>query len=552
MKHLLKEKHLPFLNEFIDCINDFVFVMEVTSDGEFKYVTLNSTAQASIGQKDVIGYKIEEVIPENYALILLEHYKQVIESKDKVIFEFSDNQMNTFEEVSLNPFFGENGEISYIVSITRDISKRKRVERELSINEQKYKSLVENNSDSVFALDLEGNFLSVNQAGERLSGYHKDELIGTNFSKLVLEECLEETYEHFLKAKAGSTEEYKVKVIHKNEEVALTLVKNVPIIVEGEVIGIYGIAKDITEEHEMNKIIKYNEEFYRNLIDQSPDPILIHQEGFIKYGNYAFMKLVEASSKEQLFGKALNDFIPFIGRSSVEERVNELLEGGHSEPVEGPIVTLDGEARQVEFFETTTTYKGKPAIHAVLRDITKRKELETKIEKMAFYDYLTDLPNRQLFKEHMEKAIENAKRKNTSFALLFIDGDEFKDVNDTVGHEGGDAFIKEFASRLSESVRNVDTVARIGGDEFNILLADINDEKQVVNIIERINENLSRPWEYDGYSMDMTMSVGIALYPDHGESMKSLVIKADDALYTVKERGGNDFQFYNESIGKTE
>ncbi|MGO4886361.1 diguanylate cyclase domain-containing protein [Anaerobacillus sp. MEB173] len=433
-----KVNHQLFLEKIINCINDYIFVMEVGEGPTFTFITVNERAKIALGVNDeVLGKKIEEVVSNEKAEFLTNIYKEVLTKNDKVIFEFSDKE-GRFEETSLNPYLNENGDITHIVAVVRDISERKRIERA------------------------------------------------------------------------------------------------------------YGIVKDHTVEQEIFENVKSNELYYRTLIDRSPDPTVIHQDGYIRYVNYAYATLLESSSREKLIGKAIEDFSPISQREYLREKIQYFYEEQDSMSMEDKIITLTGKTREVEVFATKTTYKNKEAVYAVLRDVTDRKKIERKIENMAFYDYLTELPNRQLFKELLEKAIEDAKRYKKNFALLYIDGDKFKDVNDTIGHQGGDEFIKAFAKRIQDSVRKVDTVARVGGDEFNVLLMNIQNNKEILHVIKRIYQNLEKEWSYDEQVLPMLMSVGVAVYPEDGEDFKTLVKNADEALYAAKENGGNIYQFFHE------
>lgn len=166
---------------------------------------------------------------------------------------------------------------------------------------------------------------------------------------------------------------------------------------------------------------------------------------------------------------------------------------------------------------------------------------EKKIEFMAYYDYLTVLPNRFLFKDRIQQALNIAKRNGTQLGVMFIDLDNFKVVNDTIGHKGGDFLIKEVAQKLQEKVRKTDTVARFGGDEFMIMLTDIKDEDDVPTIADKIMEMFSQSFKIQEQYFLITASAGISLYPIDGEDAETLVKNADTAMYKAKDKGKNQF-----------
>ena len=201
-------------------------------------------------------------------------------------------------------------------------------------------------------------------------------------------------------------------------------------------------------------------------------------------------------------------------------------------------------------------------VFGTLQDVTERKDIERKIRHLAYYDVLTDLPNRQLFLDRLSWAIEFAKRHQTMPVLMFLDLDRFKHVNDTYGHNVGDELLKDVAVRLKQSLRITDQVAlgvsgfanvelsRLGGDEFTVLLTDIERREDVVQVAQRIIESLEEPFSCEGHEFVVTPSIGIAVYPEDGRDVESLVKNADLAMYHAKEKGRNGFEFYQQSMGE--
>lgn len=183
-------------------------------------------------------------------------------------------------------------------------------------------------------------------------------------------------------------------------------------------------------------------------------------------------------------------------------------------------------------------------------DITERKNIEQKVRQMAHYDALTELPNRILMDDRLKQALAQAKRDNKFLALMFLDLDKFKPVNDTLGHNIGDMLLKQVAKRLQLSVRATDTVARIGGDEFIVLLPTIDDTPDAVIVAEKIQEALNQPFEVSGHKLNISSSIGIALYPQHATDDHGLLVNADMAMYYSKNAGRNNIQIYREDMRK--
>jgi diguanylate cyclase (GGDEF)-like protein/PAS domain S-box-containing protein len=182
------------------------------------------------------------------------------------------------------------------------------------------------------------------------------------------------------------------------------------------------------------------------------------------------------------------------------------------------------------------------------RDITDRKDSEARIQYLAFNDSLTDLPNRVLFKERMNRAVLSAKRSGKSFALMAIDLDKFKPVNDTYGHHVGDQLLTAVAGRLKAAVRETDTVARLGGDEFAVIATGLKNPQQAEMIAQSIVKVTAQPLFIDGHQFNNHLSIGIAIFPTDANKLEDLMIDADKALYSVKEKGGGGFAFYNPDL----
>ena len=182
------------------------------------------------------------------------------------------------------------------------------------------------------------------------------------------------------------------------------------------------------------------------------------------------------------------------------------------------------------------------------RDITERRQAETRLAYMANYDSVTGLPNRHLLRERLDRAIKHEARSHRHLAVMFLDLDNFKSINDTLGHDVGDRVLQVVANRLLACLRESDTVARIGGDEFTVLVEDMTTMESIAALAQQIIDSLSLPFPLDGREMFCTVSVGIAIYPDDSESLDGLMKSADSAMYRAKEQGRNTYRFFTEDM----
>ncbi len=301
----------------------------------------------------------------------------------------------------------------------------------------------------------------------------------------------------------------------------------------------------------MSEKLRASERLHRYLVESSPDLIFtLDADGRFSYINPRIESLL-GYERRRLMRR------PFASLVLPEdlERVHELLQTQQNAHTQGFSHELRLRRAQAEG-HITVVLQGIPmlnrddptgryvGLYGVARDISERKRAEEIISFQAYHDQLTRLPNRILFRDRLELAIAQAQRKSGSLAVMFVDIDRFKLVNDTYGHASGDTLLRGIASRLSSSLRRGDTLARLGGDEFTILLPDIADAEDAEVIARKILWALEEPFQLDHGEFRATASVGIALYPQDGDSAESLTQHADLAMYQVKRCGKNSFRFF--------
>ncbi|WP_375539604.1 putative bifunctional diguanylate cyclase/phosphodiesterase [Rugamonas fusca] len=311
--------------------------------------------------------------------------------------------------------------------------------------------------------------------------------------------------------------------------------------------------------------LENSEKMYRYLVDSSPDIIYtLNHEGKFTFVNDRAQQLL-GFTREELIGKHYSILVHdedqeraryVFNERRVDERASRNVElrlkcntgNGVERTFNNTLMTIslnaigmhvpDQDIKQREFFGT----------YGVARDITDRKRAEEVISYQAYHDILTDLPNRMLFKDRLGLAVIQAKRKLTELAVMFVDLDRFKLVNDTLGHVKGDELLQLVALRLKDCLRRGDTLARQGGDEFTIVLPELRDRQDAKAIADKFLECLHKPFDLDGHEVHISASIGIAIYPSDGETIDELLRHADIAMYQVKALGKNGHSFYHNSM----
>ena len=278
--------------------------------------------------------------------------------------------------------------------------------------------------------------------------------------------------------------------------------------------------------------------------------IMINESGEIHGFNPAAEQIF-GYSQQEIMGKNVNMLMPEPHRNQHDAYISRYLSTGQGRIIglRGQEVTAarkNGEQFPVELSLSEMMLGGKRYFIGILRDITERKLTEKKIAHLAHYDYLTDLPNRARFLDNLDHSIALAKRNKYKVAVLFLDLDGFKLVNDTLGHDGGDLLLKVVAKRLKETIRGSDTVARVGGDEFIFVLDNVGSNENAALVAKKIIDVLSEPFVIDGRQCRVGGSIGISIYPVDSEDNDVLIKQADDAMYLAKQSGKNTYKFFPE------
>jgi len=405
-------------------VQDMVFVMKVEEGPKFRYLFVNEPGMKKANLTlEAIGKTLLDVLPAKFGKSLQQKYEYMLSRKEMITFDdqfvFSDGTI-IYGETILTPVFNEKNSISYVVAVTRDVTEWSIEKNKIIESEQRYRSIVDHNLDAIFTINPEGKVLEANPSAALLTGYSEKQMSNHSIYDIINDHDLAKFKGMIEKTCLGyALESLDCKILNDKGQLLIVQIKTVPIVIHGNIKGLYIICKDLSEQAKNMEMIKF----------------------------------------------------------------------------------------------------------------------------MAFHDQLTGLLNRRALLEHLHNHIYSPTKKNQEFALISIDLDRFKFLNDTLGHLAGDEILKRVAERLLQFQNDKCFIYRVGGDEFTILMVN-TDRHSTSTFVRKVFSAFSQSFYFNSQEYYISPSIGISMYPIDGKDAEMLIKNADEALFRVKERGKAHYQFY--------
>ncbi|MAY42302.1 MULTISPECIES: EAL domain-containing protein [unclassified Neptuniibacter] len=438
--------------------------------------------------------------------------------------------------------------LGYLINF---IERKHDIEEQLVSSTAQLKGLFDASPDLMWLKDINGVYLMCNHQFAKFFGAPESEIRGQTDYDYV-DETLANLFramdKKVIASGCQSKNEEWVNFATDGKDVLLETIKTPIYGSDGQIIGVLGVAHDITQRAQNEARLRQSAIVFESttegvIITDKASDILDVNQSFSEITGYLKEEVVGKNTRILSSGKHDDDFY--------RQMWNTVQNTGRWR---GEVWNKRKDNTIYPEWLTISEVKNKKGevIHyvAVFSDITSIKESQERLDHLAFHDALTGLPNRVSFNSKLEAALKHANRRNSKLAILFIDLDNFKNINDSFGHHAGDNLLKYIATGLKSITRKEDTVARIGGDEFIILFEDIDNTDHIIGAIEKIMTIISSKFEIEGHSIQVSASVGVSLFPMDGDNPVNLIRNADAAMYRAKEEGRNTFQFYTRDLTK--
>ncbi len=537
-----------FLQSLIDNLPLMVYARDMRGTSA-RTIVWNETAETVTGYASdvVLGNDDEEHFPAEIRATFNELESRmtatpmVINVPD-MAFTSRAGELHFLRIVAV-PLRDENGNLEYVLGIAEDITVSRRQELTLRSKQAELAAANDASPLGLFRTDPDGNCTYVNRTYEEMSGLATAQAMGDGWVRAIHPEDRLKVFQawgHATGEHASYQGAYRFR--HDNGRIVWVSMKTAPIVVDGAVEGYVGSVDDITLRRESELALSKSEQRLRTITDTLPALVaFVDAEQRYRFNNLAYQRAF-GINREDIKYQTIREFVgeeqyavmsPYLDRALQGERVtfeHEEGSGDDSRWAEATYIPqLDDDGKEVV------------GIHMMMHDITDKKHEQGRLLQLAQVDSLTGLLNRAGFEKKLAQALEDAHEQQSLMALLYLDIDHFKSINDTHGHLVGDALLRAFSGRLSRALRSVDTIARLGGDEFTVIMEDLTHTEDAEKTAGKIVDSMRALFKLEGLPLSITASIGVAFCPGTLMDAKDLIRQADDMLYQAKASGRNQY-----------
>jgi diguanylate cyclase (GGDEF)-like protein/PAS domain S-box-containing protein len=538
-------------------------IVEFSEDAIIGKTTEGVITSWNRAAEKMYGYTKTEVLGRNLSFLVIPERREEIRALIERVraghsVDCFETQRLTKEgsvldvSLSVSPIKDASGQVTGSSAIARDLTPRKRDAEQLRLQA----AALEAAANAIVITDFHGTIMWVNHAFTTMTGYSKEEAVGNN-PRLLKSGKQPRSYYADLWSTISSGKVWHGELVNRRKD-GTTYTEEMTITPMAQNVGqanwshFIAIKQDVTERKRAEEELYRAHQMIQTILNTIPQRVFWKDRNCTYVGcNRAFATDAGLSNPEEIIGKS--DFDLVWSETAEVYRTDDklVMEQGSGKLGYEEIQDRPNGGRVWLRTSKLPLWDREGNVTGVIgtyEDITGRKVAEDRVQYLAYYDALTGLPNRALLQDRLSNALASARRQKDKVALLFLDLDRFKDINDSLGHSVGDLLLQEVAERLKKWSREQDTVARVGGDEFVIVLTAAKDGADAAVAAERLMHAMSAGVVVQGRSLSISCSVGISVFPEHGADSETLIKNADAAMYCAKEDGGHNFRFFTDDM----
>jgi diguanylate cyclase (GGDEF)-like protein/PAS domain S-box-containing protein len=554
------EEQLLEQNRFLDSLLNAIPVPIFYKDTETRYKGFNKAFEEFYGKKkeELIGKGVFDLFHPEQAQVFFDADADIFRHGGTQIYETKLQDARGVDHYVMfhkSVYFDHEGTVAGLIGTILDITERKAQENALAQQEQQFRTITEHTPDTIARYNKECIRTYANPAMVKMMKKEGCELIGTkpthyynSHEALAYEKVIQRVFT------TGIEEDFEYSWPDVEQNFITSLIRLVPEIdSQGVIQSVLATGRDITNLKKYEVELKKQKDFQDTLLKGVAKAGM--SVNVLENGRYIYTNNIELAKEYGYDDNFLENKPSFLEtiHPDDKEKVAQMYQkrlSGEQVPTTYTIrqINKQGETKEHEISVVLIPNTNPVQTLVVNKDVTEQKNIEKRIEFMAHHDTLTGLPNRVLLKDRAEMILSQAKRNIKKTAFLFIDLDGFKTINDSLGHSIGDIVLKAVAHRIQSCIRATDTLSRYGGDEFIVVIPEVTNKDEVESVTGKIINEFKKSFEINNQVLSITASVGIAMYPEHGNNFEHLLQNADSAMYKAKENGKNTYCFFTQQM----
>ena len=548
----LAERQQRLAWALLESINDVIVVhdTDIAHPRGGRVLFVNSAFEQLTGRRfqDIVGRRALDVFTGEGEIDLVNDIRATLGSQNdrqSMLCSFARGDDTHWVELRFTPILGGDGQISSYLALGRDVTAFRQAQHQSEANEQYLRAVFDQNPNPCFLMDLEGYLQAVNVAAREVLALPAEQIIGRSYEEFIAASERPRIRAFHDQARQGKTQHYEIRVKGSGDE-RLVEVTRVPIRQDGKVMAMATLMHDRTNLVAAQSRLALTAAALEQIDEGAA---ITDAEQRVVWANPAFLRM-SGYEEAEMVGAPL---LPMILDDTENAQLIEIRRKLDAEGTwSGQLFQRRKSGEKYPTLLTVSEIKagsgGERYYIGIAKDLSEIREYQSRLQHMSEHDTLTGLANRVLFKDRLATALARGSRRGTITALLMLDLDQFKAINDSLGHAIGDRLLEQVGRRLLRRVRSMDTVARLGGDEYGVLIEELDAPQVAARIADQILRAIAEPFDEQGYELFVSASIGIACAPGDGDDGAALMRNAEAAMFRAKEEGRNTYRFYSPDL----